>query len=368
MPEELEEPVQHTCIDCREPVGHEGSRCDDCSENYITCDLCDDEIHIEGAVTLSYSARIWHRGGRRDVSTLCESCAGDYASRCDDCGDTVPREHATFIGDEVICDGCRDENYNYCDDCSEYRHHSSPCDCSRKSDLIQSYSYKPYAKFHGTPKGLEGYIGVELEVNTSREIEHAEEVVDQLGNDHVYLKEDGSIGEGFEVVTHPHTFAEQRKLWEKWEAPAGMTSARSGKCGIHVHYSRKGLSDLHISRMVVFLNAPENLRFIECIAQRSSNGYCKVAPKTITAHKTWDRYEALNLCNDKTIEFRIFRGNTRKERILKCIEFAVATVNWTRDRSYRELNHGNFINYVQKNPKLYPNLNSFIKEKWNVCV
>lgn len=368
MPEELEESVRHTCTDCNEPVGGEGTRCDDCADEYIECDLCDAESHRDNAVTLSYSARIWHRGGRRDVSILCESCAGDHATCCDDCGDTVPRDHATYISDDVVCDGCRDENYNYCDDCGEYRHHRNPCPCCQKSDLIQSYSYKPYARFHGTPKGLEGYVGVELEVNTSDLVEHAEAVIDQLGNDHVYLKEDGSIGEGFEVVTHPHTFAEQRKLWENWEAPSGMTSARSGKCGIHVHYSRAGLSDLHINRMVVFLNAPENLRFIECIAQRSNNNYCRVKSKCITSQRSYDRYEALNLCNDRTIEFRIFRGNTRKERILKCIEFAVATVNWTRDRSYRDLSYSNFIVYVQKNAKQYPHLNSFIKEKWTQCV
>lgn len=366
MSEELES-AQHTCADCDIEIPEGNHRCEVCDDEYTTCDLCDDEIRRDEVIRLSYSARIWYRGGRRDVSNLCDSCGSEHTTVCDDCGDTVPRDHANCIGDEIVCDGCRDENYSYCDDCEEYHHHRHPCDCGRKSDLVHDYGYRPYMRFHGTLKGLEGYIGVELEVNTSDSVDHAEAVIDQLGSDHVYLKEDGSIGEGFEIVTHPHTLAEQRKLWEKWEAPAGMTSARSGKCGIHVHYSRKGLSDLHINRMVVFLNAPENLRFIECIAQRSSNGYCKVMPKTIAAQKTWDRYEALNLCNDKTIEFRIFRGNTRKERILKCIEFAVATVNWTRDRSYRELSHGNFITYVQKNSKLYPNLNSFIKEKWNVC-
>jgi hypothetical protein len=233
--------------------------------------------------------------------------------------------------------------------------------------LVYSYSYKPYPRFHGKLKGLEGYVGVELEVNTDEIRDHAESVIDMLGEDHVYLKEDSSIGSGFEIVTHPHTLGEQRKLWGRWKAPGGMTSATSGDCGIHVHYSRKGLSTLHINRMVVFLNAPENLRFIECIAQRSNNGYCKIKPKSISGKESHDRYEALNLTNDSTIEFRIFRGNTRKERILKCIEFAVAVVNWTRDRSYRDLSHGKFVAWVSKNSKEYPTLSEYIKEKWLKC-
>jgi hypothetical protein len=208
---------------------------------------------------------------------------------------------------------------------------------------------------------------VELEVNTDEIRDHAESVIDMLGEDHVYLKEDGSIGSGFEIVTHPHTLAGQRKLWSQWEAPSGMTSAKSGDCGIHVHYSRQGLSALHINRMVVFLNAPENLRLIECIAQRSNNSFCKIKQKSISGNGSCDRYEALNLTNNSTIEFRIFRGNTRKERIIKCIEVAVAVVNWTRDRSYRDLSHGNFVAWVSKNSKEYPALSKYIEEKWLKC-
>lgn len=364
MPElepQEEESVQHTCIDCNDPVEDEGSRCDDCGEDYTNCDLCDDEIHVDDSVTLSYSAII---GGRRGVSTLCESCASNHTMRCDDCGDTVPTNDTQCVGDDTLCDGCRERNCYYCDDCEELCRNSNPCNCSNTSDLIHDYGYRPYPVFHGKLKGLEGFIGVELEVNTDAQSEHAGDVIGQLGEDHVYLKEDSSIGDGFEIVTHPHTFEEQKKLWSKWDAPSGMTSARSGRCGIHVHYSRKGLADLHINRMVVFLNAPENLRFIECIAQRSDNSYCKIKPKGITSQGSYDRYEALNLCNKKTIEFRIFRGNTRKDRILKCIEFTVATVNWTRDRSYRDLSYLNFIAYISDNAKQYPNLNKFIKEKW----
>jgi hypothetical protein len=360
--------LQNTvCIDCGE--SSESLRCESCEENFTTCDLCNEETHIDDSTTLPRTYRVHVRGAWRSADTACNRCIERYFATCDDCGETVPCCDTRSQDCRTVCDDCISDHYSYCDECSEYSHHDSPCGCSdNKSDLVNSYGYKPCPIFHGKLKGLEGYIGVELEVNTDEIPEHAETVIDMMGDDHIYLKEDGSIGSGFEIVTHPHTLEEQRKLWSQWKAPSGMTSARSGDCGIHVHYSRKGLPMLHINRMVVFLNAPENLGFIECIAQRSSNGYCKIKPKSISGKGSCDRYEALNLTNKSTIEFRIFRGNTRKSRIIKCIEFAVAVVNWTRDRSYRDLSHGNFVAWVSKNSKEYPTLSEYIKEKWLKCV
>ena len=155
-----------------------------------------------------------------------------------------------------------------------------------------------------------------------------------------------------------------RLLAANFAAPSGMTSSTSGKCGLHVHYSRKGLTQLHINRMVVFMNAPENLGFMEFIAQRpGTSHWAMVKSKTITSRPE-ERYEALNLCNRSTIEFRIFKGNTKVERIMKCLEFVVATVAWSRDRSYRELGYKNFMGYVARNGKQYPNLKKFIAEGW----
>ena len=365
------EPVNH-CIDCNEVS--EDTICDDCRENHTCCDVCDTDILREDATELDNSTTVYPYGGgrRRDCSVFCESCASEYTGQCVDCDVRLGNEDLINAGQgyrryRSVCSDCLSYNYSYCDICDETSPNDNPCGCNNAEDdsgLIHSYSYKPEPEFFGTPGALEGYLGVELEVNTEREGEHAREVINQLGDDHVYLKEDGSIGRGFEIVTHPHTMAEQAKLWANFAAPSGMTSSTSGKCGLHVHYSRKGLTQLHINRMVVFMNAPENLGFMEFIAQRpGTSHWAMVKSKTITSRPE-ERYEALNLCNRSTIEFRIFKGNTKVERIMKCLEFVVATVAWSRDRSYRELGYKNFMGYVARNGKQYPNLKKFIAEGW----
>ena len=357
------------CSDCRQFCDE--FTCDDCQENHTSCDVCDEDILQEDATELDNATTVYPYGGgrRRDCSVFCESCANDYTGECADCDVRFGNDdlHSVGRGYRSVCSDCMSYNYSYCEQCDETSPNDNPCGCSNAEDdsgLIHSYSYKPEPVFFGTPAQMEGYLGVELEVNTEREGEHAREVINQLGEDHVYLKEDGSIGRGFEIVTHPHTMAEQAKLWANFAAPSGMTSSTSGKCGLHVHYSRKGLTQLHINRMVVFMNAPENLGFMEFIAQRpGTSHWAMVKSKTITSRPE-ERYEALNLCNRSTIEFRIFKGNTKVERIMKCLEFVVATVAWSRDRSYRELGYKNFMGYVSRNGKQYPNLKKFIAEGW----
>jgi len=368
--DEIETTVAPTCCsDCGESSSE--PICEDCAENHTTCDVCDDDILRDDAVELDNPTTVYpYGGGRRSrCATFCDSCANDYTGECADCDTRYGNDDLVSVngGYRSVCHDCYSCNYSYCDQCDETSPNDNPCGCNNADDdsgLIHSYGYKPEPEFIGTPVPMEGYLGVELEVNTEREGEHAREVIDQLGDDHVYLKEDGSIGRGFEIVTHPHTMAEQAKLWANFKAPSGMTSSTSGKCGLHVHYSRKGLTQLHINRMVVFMNAPENLGFMEFIAQRpGTSHWAMVKSKTITS-KPEERYEALNLCNRSTIEFRIFKGNTKVERILKCLEFVVATVAWSRDRSYRELGYKNFMAYVARNGKQYPNLKKFIAEGW----
>jgi hypothetical protein len=359
----VEDEPPSTCEDCGEVS--ENAICDDCEENYTCCDACNDSVLRDDTVTTNDDVSVYHNGNYLHCRTFCDRCTGRYTEQCDDCGETVSRDEINHVrGYGSVCQDCIDYNYSHCDDCDETSHNDDPCDCNKKSRLIHYYSYKPKPVFFGTPGKMEGYLGVELEVNTEEREEHAQELLDQMGDDHVYLKEEGSIGEGFEIVTHPHTMAEQTKLWANFKAPDGMTSAKSGLCGLHVHYSRKGLTQLHINRMVVFMNAPENTDFMEFIAQRSClTRWATVKPKTITS-KSSDRYESLNLCNCSTIEFRMFKGNTRVERIMKCLEFVVATVAWSSDRSYRDLGYKKFIDYVSKNGKQYPNLKKFISEGW----
>lgn len=334
--------------------------CEPCRrEEYFTCDRCESVASNEGRQSVSGS--LW-----------CESCFVDNTACCARCEEYVDTNEATHVhGYGYICDSCYGGgSFFTCESCSRtYRIGRQSEDCElcdncyepdEDGEYIHSYDYKPRPIFFGQGH----HFGVELEVNTSYVSDHAELVLDQLG-DNVYLKKDGSIGSGFEIVTHPHTLDEHRKLWAKFTPPNGMTSYRSGECGIHVHIERKGLTQLQIGKMLVFINEEKNQPFMQVIAQRTSQRWAKVSKKEISDARRYsdDRYEALNLCNYATVEVRIFRGNTRVERIMKAVEFCAAMVQWVKQASCSALTAESFIKFVSTETKEYPNLWAYMVEK-----
>lgn len=356
--------VYYLCSDCQDKYYNINTRmeCNDCGMDNAVCRMnrIDGKNVCNNCVTRNYFVcehceercrRDRNNDGpftRHDGCNICYSCFEDYYFSCSSCGNVYHN------------DDCRSTDYDvYCESCYEEEDDSS---------LIKDYSYKPHSpSFFGTGKL---FFGCELEVNVSSNYtldDKASEVIDLLnddGNDHVYLKSDSSIGRGFEIVTHPHSYDEIRKLWlEKWsENLRGITSHHSGRCGFHVHVSRKAFTSMHIQKLVVFINAPENANLVRTVAQRDCSGWGRIKHDKSIGHcgYSYDRYEAINLMNHHTIEFRIFRGNARKNRILKNIEFVKASIDFTRDRSYRDLSADRFIEFVQKNKKEFKYLHEYL--------
>ena len=82
---------------------------------------------------------------------------------------------------------------------------------------IHHYHYVPEFHFFGSGKR---YFGVELEIDKGGEDkDNAKEILD-VGNaeseyDRIYCKHDGSLVDGFEIVTHPMTleYHESQMPW-----------------------------------------------------------------------------------------------------------------------------------------------------------
>jgi hypothetical protein len=135
---------------------------------------------------------------------------------------------------------------------------------------------------------------------------------------------------------------EQIALWSRvlsHRAMSEMKSHDTETCGLHVHVSRAGLSQLTIAKAVVFLNAEGTEELVRCIARRYNTGYChrKRAKLSRDAVRSSDRYEMLNTSGKSTVEFRIFRGSTRLQTVAACVEFAHAVLDWARDTSCAEV-------------------------------
>lgn len=218
---------------------------------------------------------------------------------------------------------------------------------------VHGYSYRPEPVFYGS--GLL-FIGVELEVLAGKETARK---LDSMALGRSYLKSDSSIrGEGFEVVTHPMSLDEQLAYWQAVVHHVGAELSHNSSCGMHVHISRKPLSQLQIGKVLVFLNNPTNDSWIDLVAGRSSNSYCERKKKSIEdVGNQSSRYEALNLLNNETIEFRLFASSNKLEAICSRIEFCHALVIWAKEAALDQLEWSFFMKWLYESTEdLYPYL------------
>ena len=375
------------------------------SSNY--CDSCDTPY-------LNGHNRSWRSHTERMVSTheivvytqiegdtYCGNCADkfyednggqDNYTCCGSCEDIIHRDNTYSFNGERYCEHCHDNNVYWCEDCDEQYWADDGHDCAEAEGVIHNYSYRPSPYFFG--KG-QYHLGFELEVearNSSR-YEGASMVQDILGS-RAYMKDDGSLSDGFEIVTHPHTLSDYQTDFN-WDfipklKREGFRSWNTDTCGLHVHVSRTafgtgetpwGRSDrdqlilkrqAHELRFMKLIY--DNQRQVERIAGRSGNQYATFSDKGKLVHKvkfgnqSSGRYSAINTENDATLEVRVFKGSLRKERVLSALEFVTASVEYTRDLKVTSKNQAlswlRFTAYVSENMETYPNLALIMSESF----
>ncbi len=386
----------YTCPECSDVhdteeeggvVRHNGTQaCTSCSEQ---CPNCDEFVDNDDLVGINTPRR--GQSWRTEESRWCESCADSHGFQCADCNDRYSND--TDSGDnangDTVCSGCR-ENYFNCDACGNTYHNDDYgeegcCQSCRddqeeedgKSDLIHNYSYDPprWHK-HGDPK--DRHYGVELEtvLKTGDLHDAAETTLDLLNHGvgderFAYLKEDGSLDGGvgsFEIVTHPATLPFHRSQWQKFFAdrPKALVSHDAPcSCGLHVHVDKTGLSDLAIYKMVTFVNSLSSRKFVEAIARRNERHYAPLdeTKKAKDVKSPGSRYEAINLTNSHTVEFRLFKGTLNQDSFMRSLEFVDAVTEFGKNPSIG-LQHVQgtkaFFEFVMHRAKDYPMLSKFV--------
>jgi hypothetical protein len=199
-----------------------------------------------------------------------------------------------------------------------------------------------------------------------------------------YCKHDGSLDNGFEIVSHPHTLEAYHTEfnWEFLRAlrSNGFVSWNNSNCGIHVHVGLTAFkgntrkeSDMHRIRFAKFIY--DNQNQVERISGRRENSYAQftdrgnVVHKMLTGDQQQGRYEVVNVANSETIEVRIFKGSLRLERVLSDIEFVHAVVEFTRNMKVshkdKPFSWSRFVKFVVENDTQYPNLSTIIDEAFN---
>lgn len=286
------------------------------AEDDRVCQDCRDRIYVHDCQRCGYpTANI---NDTADDGDICNCCARDYWC-CDDCGELID-------GDD-LCRAC--EDFRAVED-------------DLWGDLVRHAGYKPAPEFHG-----EGplYLGLELEIDTPRGGFEgcADLVLHELGR-LAYLKEDGSIAHGFEVVTHPmdYRWAADNFPWAVLAALAENGCSGEGN-GLHVHISRDGFdSPAHVYRwmQLLYRNAWE----VCAIARRVSEQWARFSPddRTDAVHyakgaKAGPRYRAINATNEHTFELRIFASSLNPREVQAALALAAASVEYTRTLRVRDI-------------------------------
>lgn len=273
---------------------------------------------------------------------VCESCREDHY--------TFSSRYDVYVQNDDIRDAldqrgrrclihCDDEAFHYDEEADEWMHEDYE---GPSRSVIREYHA---SKHHQRPIedawaiAHNRYFGVELEVEVvgDRSRDDCAGAIHERTNGGVmgskfFFERDGSLANGFEVISQPMSLPAIRAAFEFLREPelvAGLRSHRTSTCGLHVHVSRTGLSNLTIARAVTFVNDPGNDAFVTALARRYNTGFCRYVEKTIeTAHLPGDRYEAVNLTGSKTIEFRIFRGSLKFEAVIAAVEFCHALLQF----------------------------------------
>jgi len=315
-----------------------------------------------------------HAYNKIDGSKVCEECFSKYQasgdiSTCAWCDGFFTETYYSEARDRRLCDGCYDQSWD-CENCGYEMYENISHECYRHNDsIIYEYMYKPDPEFFGS---ADYYFGLELEVedNSGWGCESGAQLVKDALGSRVYIKRDGSLDDGFEIVSHPHSFEAWKSInWDFLRSlrSKGFRSWDTTTCGLHVHISRTAFrkngqrDEAHELRFQKLIY--DNGQQVRAIAGRSSsfarfNDKGALVPK-IKYGRSADRYEAINIQNDHTVEVRVFRGSLKPARILSAIEFLHSAVEYTRNMKINpkdnQLGWIRFMGYVLDNKDKYEN-------------
>ena len=296
-------------------------------ENKVYCSCCgtaiddDDYEELNGQIICDNCAvdstcicnccgsRIWNEDSYGDEYTnLCSHCYNNHYTRCSNCDCLIYEDDAYNLDGYSYCRECYDEERDKC-------------------HYIHEYGYKPELIFYGDS---DRYFGVELEIDgAGKDDNYAEELLEiaNMSDEHIYIKSDGSLDDGMEIVSHPMTLKFHKDFcWEEIMRKAislGYRSHQTTTCGLHIHVNRDCLGEdrddqeMVISKVLYFTEHHWNelLKFsrrseyaMNRWAARYGYEYSSKAILEKAKKGGKGRYTSVNLCNYATIEFRKSRN------------------------------------------------------------
>ena len=322
---------------------------------------------------------------------LCDDCCDEHTIACDCCGESVWTQDCVTDDNTFLCGDCFDSYYSRCEccgvimhnDCTSWRHDLPYCsDCFDEfKQQIEEYSYKPEPCFFGDGNL---YMGVELEVDEGGKDDDNAGTLKNIANandDHIYIKADGSLDDGFEIVSHPMdlNYHMNKMDWEsvlKEAVDMGYRSHQTSTCGLHVHVNRDAFGSNQaeqeeaIAKILFFIEKHWNEMFQ--FSRRSQYnmdrwaaryGFEKTGKEILEKAKGsyTSRYVAVNLKNYYTIEFRLFRGTLKYNTFIATLQMVQKICDVAFLMSQEELENLSWSEFVAKIDS--PELVQYLKER-----
>ena len=382
--------------------------CEECFEtNCFTCEDCGDICWTDDGEWV-------YNGFGVPVKYICNSCqqTGEYYI-CDHCGHLVLEEDCMTDGYTTVCDSCASRyDYHRCERCGDIHREDEmreyggdwycldcvPDEDSSSSKYVKNYGYKPYPNFLSEQKVPSErnalFMGVELEIDKGeRPCACAEKLAEiETYDDEFYMKHDGSLEDvGIEIVSHPATLSYHlnRFQWKEVFSTAkkfGYKSHDAGTCGLHVHVSRAYLAadengvtsedreELNTAKIILFVEKhwDEMVRFSRRDRYQLDR-WAKCPDSAITPEDeignikdklynlTDDRYQAVNLCNSSTIEFRLFRGTLNLNTFKATLEFVQLLCDYCKEHNLKEVLDSSWDDLISW--REYPELATYLEER-----
>jgi len=312
--------------------------------------------------------------------------------RCNDCEVIEHMDNSYRCYDDyLVCEDCQSENYVW----DDHRDTNVREEDLTSNSIIGEYhssrhrlGHIPSAYDDRKPRVLLG-LELEIEVEDNR-TETAQKLLNGLGEyqgeTYALCEGDASLDHGFEMVTaYTGLDVHQEQLSffkdDLYKPLKGAKSHDTSTCGLHVHICKSDMTTLHGAKMILFINDQANERLIKAIARRDSSygsiknkkddkGWLKESlevngKRSQLRRLNRDRYEALNFQNDRTVEFRLFKGSLKFDTIMACLEFTYATWFFCREASTKNLTIDYFLKFIcaNENKKDTKFLRSFLKSK-----
>lgn len=348
--------------------------CPDCNRKYIYVDGYKNKCYHCYCITADTNELILKTDAYHNVDDDKYYKEKPKIKKCPCCGHNFTEEGHTYMKDTVNITICR-----HCNQELDERLYYKEQHYNGIVGIISSY-HDNNTKQHlygllkdQSAKDFKGF-GFELEVDKSNIngdykslynniVAHA--IIDNTGleKDEVFFETDGSLDNGFEIISQPHTIAAFYEKTDSWKkmldilSDATFKSHNAGTCGLHIHMSKTwfGSSErqqnFHIGKIYKFFDTYWDDLLKASRRDTSSIYYCDKNETNIkrreenrrhktesrawqaqakydhdTRHNSESHHCALNNSNYNTFEIRLGRGTLNKASFFAWIDLVLTIV------------------------------------------